>query len=195
MYPSLSTSTPGPISEAPECELPQIPFYSVEYPGYVRPSSVPIAVKSLGGQASIDDAFKRTASKTESLIELALRHGEPFAHPIPGNVVGTNNILLKVVKRRRKRRIDQVWDDGAIGEYTAEAVGIIPKTARFRSESHLDTFAHSDYTKWSGMVDYQYQPDMNDPIAKLRVAMENMDGDSVTHSLHLRHRFHINRFS
>jgi hypothetical protein len=26
------------------------------------------------------------------------------------------------------------------------------------------------------MVDYQYQPDMNDPAAKLRIAMDNMDG-------------------
>jgi general transcription factor 3C polypeptide 5 (transcription factor C subunit 1) len=141
MYPSLSTTTPtpleissGPFIEALESQLPQIPFYSVEYPGYVRPSSVPIAVKNLGGQTSIDNAFKRAASKTESLIELTLRPGQPFAHPIPGDVVGTNNILLKVVKRRRKRRIDQDWGDGAIGEYTAEAIGIIPKTARFRSE-------------------------------------------------------------
>lgn len=26
------------------------------------------------------------------------------------------------------------------------------------------------------MVDYQYQPDMNDPISKLRLSMDNMDG-------------------
>lgn len=26
------------------------------------------------------------------------------------------------------------------------------------------------------MVDYQYQVDMNDPVAKLRVAMNNLDG-------------------
>ncbi|KAG6886058.1 hypothetical protein C0993_004048 [Termitomyces sp. T159_Od127] len=53
-------------------------------------------------------------------------------------------------------------DDGAIGEYTTEVIGVIPKTARFRS-----------------MVDYQYQPDMNDPVAKLRVAMDNMDVDAL----------------
>jgi general transcription factor 3C polypeptide 5 (transcription factor C subunit 1) len=133
---SLSTtkSPSFPYSEAPERQLPQIPFYSVEYPGYVRSSTVPIAVKNLGGQTSIDNAFKRAASKTESLIELALRPDQPFAHPIPGDVVGTNNILLKVVKRRRKRGVDRDWCDGAIGEYTAEAIGTIPKTARFRSE-------------------------------------------------------------
>jgi general transcription factor 3C polypeptide 5 (transcription factor C subunit 1) len=143
MYSSSSTLAPTALeiasgsSKAPDRPLLQIPFYSVEYPGYVRPSSVPVAVKNLGGHTSIDNAFKRTTSKAESLIELALRPGQPFAHPIPGDVVGTNNILLKVVKRRRKRRIDQDWDDGAIGEYTAEAIGIIPKTARFRSECYL----------------------------------------------------------
>ena len=28
------------------------------------------------------------------------------------------------------------------------------------------------------MVDYQYFPDMDDPVAKLRLAMDNMDGTS-----------------
>lgn len=28
----------------------------------------------------------------------------------------------------------------------------------------------------TGMADYQYQPDINDPVAKLRTAMDNMDG-------------------
>ena len=32
------------------------------------------------------------------------------------------------------------------------------------------------YIKRLGMVDYQFQPDMNDPVAKLRIAMDNMDG-------------------
>ena len=125
-----------PPSEAPERPLPKVPFYSVEYPGYVLPTSIPLAVKNLGGQVSIDSAFKRAASKTESLIELTLRPDQPFAHPIPGDIVATNNILLKVVRRRRKRRVDLEWDDGAIGEYTAEAVGIVPKTARFRSKCY-----------------------------------------------------------
>ena len=29
------------------------------------------------------------------------------------------------------------------------------------------------------MADYQYQPDMSDPVAKLKVAMDNMDGMPV----------------
>ncbi|KAF8076188.1 RNA polymerase III transcription factor IIIC subunit-domain-containing protein [Lyophyllum atratum] len=153
---------PYTVQETLERPLPQIPFYSIEYPGYVRPTSVPLAVSNLGGQSTLDDAFKRAASKQETLMELKLRPDQPFAHPVPGDVVATNNILLKVVKKRRRKRTDEGMDDGAIGEYTAEAVGIIPKTARFRS-----------------MVDYQYQPDMSDPVSKLRVAMDSMDVETL----------------
>ena len=28
------------------------------------------------------------------------------------------------------------------------------------------------------MADYQYMPDMNDPVAQLRLAMDRMDGSS-----------------
>lgn len=132
--PSTSTrpATESPISHtAPERTLPSTPFYSVEYPGYVLPTSVPQAVRNLGGQSSLDTAFKRAASKTDALVELTLRPGNPFAHPIPGDVVPTSNILLKVVKRKR-RKIDGQTDDGSIGEYTTEAIGVIPKTLRFR---------------------------------------------------------------
>jgi general transcription factor 3C polypeptide 5 (transcription factor C subunit 1) len=114
--------------------LPSTVFYSVEYPGYVQSSSVPLAIHNLGGQDSLDNAFKRIASKTETLVELHLRPGNPFAHPIPGDVVATNNILLKIVKRKRRKLNDRNED---VGEYTAEAIGVIPKAIRFRSERGL----------------------------------------------------------
>ncbi|KAJ7431284.1 RNA polymerase III transcription factor IIIC subunit-domain-containing protein [Mycena galericulata] len=149
-------SAPG--SEHP---IPAIPFYAIEYPGYVRTTSVPIAVQNLGGQAALDRAFKRSAAKSEANLELKLRPGNPFSHPVPGDVVPTNNLVLKVVKRKRKNRMDA--DDGGFqGEYTANIVGSTSKTVRFRS-----------------MADYQYQPDMNDPITKLRLAMDNMDVEAI----------------
>ncbi|OBZ71904.1 Transcription factor tau subunit sfc1 [Grifola frondosa] len=165
----MDLSLPGPsslpdtttASHAPERPLPSTHFYSVEYPGYVQSSSVPLAVERLGGQHSIDNAFKRPIAKVESLLELHMRPGNPFAHPIPGDVLSTNNILLKVVKRRRKRSEGETGD-GSVGQYTVEAVGVIPKTARFRS-----------------MVDYQFQPDIDDPVAKLRLAMESMDVEGI----------------
>ncbi|KAJ6516097.1 RNA polymerase III transcription factor IIIC subunit-domain-containing protein [Mycena sanguinolenta] len=154
-------STPVSIP-APQHPVPATPFYSIEYPGFVRTASVPIAVRNLGGQAALGTAFKRSAAKTEATLELKLRPGNPFAHPVPGDVVPTNNLVLKVVKRKRKNRME--IDDGAAlqGEYTAEIVGSTSKTVRFRS-----------------MADYQYQPDMDDPVTKLRLAMDNMDVEAI----------------
>ena len=123
----------APLS-APSLPLPRKHFFSIEYPGYVQPASVTKAVAHLGGSSSLESVFRRgsTSSRAEPLIELRLRPEDPFAHPIPGDVVPTNNILLKVRKRRRKQR---EGEDTPQGEYVAEAVGVIPKTARFRSES------------------------------------------------------------
>ena len=133
-----STIPPPPSTAprpAPERPLPSTHYYSVEYPGFVRPRSAPLAIDRLGGQPAIDSAFRRATGRdrVESLLELRLRKENPYAHPIPGEVVPTSNIVLKVVKRRRKRREGEPAD-GPIGEYTVEAVGVVPKTARFRSE-------------------------------------------------------------
>lgn len=138
--PSLLVDTSAQTSRADEAPLRPLPsahFYSVEYPGYVQPTSVPRALKTLGGQGIVESAFKRTANRNNSILELNLRPGNPFAHPIPGEIIPTNNLVLKVVKRRRKRKDGEATADGpAIGEYTVQAVGVIPKTARFRSMYH-----------------------------------------------------------
>ena len=131
--PALSED-PGALSEeplaAPLKPLPPTHFYSVEFPGFVKPSSVPLAVERLGGQSSVEAAFKRTGSKTGSLIEMNLRPGNPFSHPIPGDIVSTNNILLRVV--RRKRKVSTAGGPQSTGEYTVQTMGSIPKTVRFR---------------------------------------------------------------
>ena len=141
--PGAGPSSTAPRATTPEAEtqatapihpLPPTHFYSIEYPGYVRPASVPLALERLGGQPAIDTAFRRATGRdrVESLLELGFRPGNPYAHPIPGEVVPTSNVVLRVVKRRRKHK-DGYTGDGAVGEYTTEAVGVVPKTARFRS--------------------------------------------------------------
>jgi general transcription factor 3C polypeptide 5 (transcription factor C subunit 1) len=125
----MQSSSSPTRPEAPEHPLPSTPFFSIEYPGYVRPTSIPLAINNLGGQSSLNNAFKRTATKTDTLLELSLRPGNPFAHPVPGDAVSTNNVLLRVVKRKRWR-----VEGDMMGEYTAEAVGVVSKTVRFRSE-------------------------------------------------------------
>ncbi|KIO12791.1 hypothetical protein M404DRAFT_124008 [Pisolithus tinctorius Marx 270] len=147
---------------AQEQPLPATQFFSVEYPGYVQPSSVHIALRNLGGPSSLENAFKRGAAKNEGLLELNFRPGNPFAHPIPGDIVNTSNILFKVTKRKRRKVDSDKSPDAFDGDYTVEAMGVILKTARFRS-----------------MADYQFQPVMSDPVAQLRIAMDRMNVDAI----------------
>lgn len=137
---------PGPSSvQAPAPQLPRtkLPTYnSIEYPGYIspNPTSIARAVHTLGGQKEIQKSF----AEGGKILELRLQPDNPFAHPVTGDVVGTNKLLVKVVVRRNKQ-----GDGAAIGDkgkekeqqeeggtYTAEVVGLIPKTVRFRSKSH-----------------------------------------------------------
>uniref|UniRef100_A0A0W0FC86 Rna polymerase iii transcription factor n=1 Tax=Moniliophthora roreri TaxID=221103 RepID=A0A0W0FC86_MONRR len=166
-FPTSAVPEPNSAHLARQQPLPTTSFYSVEYPGYVRESSVPLAIQNLGGPSSLETAFRRGASKPESVVELKLRPDNPFAHAVPGEVVPTNSIVLKVTRRRRKRvangsnagneDVSQV-----VGEYKAEPIGVLSKTVRFRS-----------------MVDFQFQPDTSDPISELRSAMDNMNVEKL----------------
>ncbi|KAJ8086409.1 tau 95 subunit of transcription factor TFIIIC [Marasmius tenuissimus] len=160
--PADPASDPGSARQIP---LSSTAFYSVEYPGYVQSSSVPIAVQNLGGPSTLEAAFRRGASKAETSVELKLRPENPFAHPVPGEVVQNNSVVLKVTKRKRKRRNgegNEISEDQPIGEYKVEPIGVLGKTIRFRS-----------------MVDYQYQPEVNDPLSELRRAMEKVDVEKI----------------
>ena len=81
---------------APERPLPSTHYYSVEYPGFVRPRSAPLAIDRLGGQPAIDSAFRRATGRdrVESLLELRLRKENPYAHPIPGEDFSLPSILI-----------------------------------------------------------------------------------------------------
>lgn len=132
----MAEAGPSTTREAPEHTLPSsTPFYSVEFPGYVRPESAPQAIRHLGGQDSLNRAFKKNATKIEALVELNWRPENPYSHPIPGDVVVTSNVLVKVRKRKRRvREGDDAQEPEVVGEFTAEAVGVIQRTVRFRSE-------------------------------------------------------------
>ncbi|KIY72961.1 hypothetical protein CYLTODRAFT_366742 [Cylindrobasidium torrendii FP15055 ss-10] len=144
---------------APKHHLPTTTYYVVEYPGRVKPTSVPDVVKNLGGMAVLESAFRRGASKQETLVELHLRPDNPFSHPVPANIVNSTTMMMKVVKRKRKNANPE---DPVQGEYTAQMVGVVPKTVRFRH-----------------MADFQFQPEADDSMTKLRMALEHMDVESI----------------
>lgn len=187
--------------------LPQTSFYSIEYPGYVSetPEALASALKTLGGQAAVDKVFKQPRSR---ILDLKLRPDDLFAHPIPGEAVNSLKILVKVTRRKRRKvnpesssndpastqpdlavdaksgqsqaaRVEIATDEEGRLEssanentnsnpweeepvYTAELLGTIPRTVRFRA-----------------MADFQYTPDLNDPIVKLRQSMDALDMSTV----------------
>ncbi|KAG8977140.1 tau 95 subunit of transcription factor TFIIIC, partial [Tulasnella sp. 427] len=186
-------------------KLPQTSFHSIEYPGYVSetPQALEGALKTLGGQTAVDKVFRQPRTR---VLDLKLRPDDIFAHPISGEAVSTLKVLVKVTKRKRRLRVaepsgneplsttDEVRNavpeasaspievDADIGKqptsdaserinptpweeepgYTTELLGTIPRTVRFRA-----------------MADFQYTPDPNDPIVKLRQSMEALDMSTV----------------
>jgi general transcription factor 3C polypeptide 5 (transcription factor C subunit 1) len=165
---------------APAHPLPSQHFYSIEYPGYVSPESIPIAMHTMGGQTCIDNVFRRVQRNRgrDNVVDLKLRPDNPFCHPVPGEVTSTNNLLLRVVKKKRRVLGSTGSSFETVGEYTAQIVGIIPKTLRFRSEFLLAPWVFKLIQMFTGMVDFQYQPDMEQAIPQLRNDMDRFDGES-----------------
>ncbi|QRW16504.1 transcription factor tau subunit sfc1 [Rhizoctonia solani] len=155
---NITTDSQTPTQpQAAHTKLPT--YHAIEYPGYISPNSSSInrAITTLGGQKSVQNAF----ADGGKILELRLQPDNPFAHPVTGDVVGTNTLLVKVVTRRKKQGKEQV-DGENQGTYTAEVMGIIPKTVRFRS-----------------MADFQYQPNEDDYVVQMRRAMDRLDVDAI----------------
>lgn len=128
---------------ATEHPLPSDKFYAIEFPGRIRPQqdSIDRAVQHLGGPSAIARAFKRNASKLDSLLEINWRPGNSFSHPIPSRTVVVNNLLMKVVKRKRIKRDGKMLETPE-WEFTAKIVGVVPKTIRFRSKIATRASSH-----------------------------------------------------
>ncbi|KZT62893.1 hypothetical protein CALCODRAFT_489420 [Calocera cornea HHB12733] len=178
--PSTSASNPNPDSHstpnppytpALPRPLPQTSFYTLEYPGLLSAptpaqpisASLPEVMRTLGGQHPLDAAFHRTSAIKP--IELWLRPGEPFAHPVMGEVVDCRGIVLKVRKRRKRRRAgaEGVEGEGEGGVYTTEAIGTVRKAARFRA-----------------MADFSFAPQEPNRILDLRRSLVALDARAIT---------------
>ncbi|CAE6486568.1 unnamed protein product [Rhizoctonia solani] len=178
---NITTDSQTPTQ--PQAARTKLPIYhAIEYPGHISPNSTSInrAITTLGGQKCVQNAF----SGGGRILELRLQPDNPFAHPVTGDVVGTNTLLVKVVTRKKKQvaRTSEIGDSESTvagssedkgkgkervdeesqGTYTAEVMGIIPKTVRFRS-----------------MADFQYQPNEDDYVVQMRRAMDRLDVDAI----------------
>lgn len=96
----MSADEAGPSYEvATSYDIPQKPFYSIEYPGYVRPTSIQRAIARLGGEKIVSEAFRKNLNIDLKLHDPGTR---PFAHPPSGKTVEVQNLVLKVTRRKRK---------------------------------------------------------------------------------------------
>ncbi len=107
----MSTDEAGPAYEvATSYEIPQKSFYSIEYPGYVRPASVSRAITRLGGEKRVSEAFRKNLNVDLKLHDPGTR---PFAHPPSGKTVEVQNLVLKVTRRKRKVVVPKTENSGS----------------------------------------------------------------------------------
>lgn len=144
----MQHSNSEPVS-APLFDLPYpLPvFTAIEYPGSVSTSaaSVENALDAIGGLQQLSRTLA-TEDVHKRVVELQLGDSKSGhidgLHPVHGDIVPTQNILLKIVKKRKKRKAPNEplgeasvvlpgWTDNK-GYYTAQVVGVIDKTVRFR---------------------------------------------------------------
>lgn len=159
-------------------------YAGIEYPGPV--SSIPRALNSIGGLPFVSTTLENPPDPT-STIELSLNPKNRFHHPVQSTILESGNIVMKIVKRRRKR--PKLGDDGRevdAGVFTMEAVGVASKTVRFRGKSSSGACAGPGRRgadllfSREGMADFQYGPSVpaDDPIISIAQSMENLDGMS-----------------
>lgn len=128
----MENSTPTDIPLAKPISLEHKFFYSIEYPGFVAPQSISKAIDRLGGPQIVTDTFRRGLK-----VDLKLKDNDPYAHPPNGQVVTTQNLVMKVVRRKRKvqrPKADDSSETEPYGQFTVQVLGLAQKTLRFRSE-------------------------------------------------------------
>jgi general transcription factor 3C polypeptide 5 (transcription factor C subunit 1) len=78
--------------------------------------------------------IQKAFSRELGALELKFRPNDPLSHCITGEIVESSNLLLKVTRKRRK--IPK--GDGNDEKSTAEVIGVVSKTARFRGFEEIN---------------------------------------------------------
>ncbi|RKP10461.1 RNA polymerase III transcription factor IIIC subunit-domain-containing protein [Thamnocephalis sphaerospora] len=148
-------------TQSQQGHLPDTELFAVEFPGYVR--NVDKALTALGGLEAIAATMRNEGKR----LQLNLRPGNLFSIPTAGDVVPTPKLLLRVSRRRPRANAppeqDMLEDTEAKAEdINVRMVGRITRTCRFR-----------------GMADFQYHPDPDHPIVKLRQSIDNANVEEL----------------
>ncbi|KAF9164920.1 General transcription factor 3C polypeptide 5 [Actinomortierella ambigua] len=148
---------------APVLDIDRTPLYVVEFPGHIRKPKSPrsmLKVKELlGGEQRLLKNFLTGRLQPE----LSYRRRDPFSTPIQGELVPTQNIVIKVTKRYKvpkkpdstaKLTAKDIPEDAIPDECSYQLIGVAKKTIRFVS-----------------LADYQYQIDTDNEIYKIKKDM------------------------
>ena len=145
-----SPSSPYPLDQqqhtfdsiAPFRYYPKQALVSVEYPG---PVSHPSALLKVITQNSINECFNAPIAE-QRILEMSYKRDDRNGVPVKGMRVPSQKLLLKICKKRRKRTDAMDIDgdaprggkgktrdmSGVEGVFTAEIVGPLTQTVRFR---------------------------------------------------------------
>ncbi|KAJ2079110.1 tau 95 subunit of transcription factor TFIIIC [Coemansia sp. RSA 988] len=138
--------------------FPERTLLSVEYPGYVVDTDK--AIRSIGGSKKL---ARDTTEDVGMPIELRYRYNDPTSHPINGEIISTENLLLKVKRRvRRPKGKDDTSTHEKRTSSTAEIVAVLDKTVRFRK-----------------LADFQYLMTKDDPLSQFSDALTNINVDEL----------------
>ncbi|KAJ2781762.1 tau 95 subunit of transcription factor TFIIIC [Coemansia javaensis] len=137
--------------------LPEKMLLSVEYPGYVGDADK--AVLTLGGSRRLG---RSAVAGSGAPVELRYRYNDLSSHPINGQTVPTQNLLIKVTRRVKRTQ----GPDGAVRRECvhsdARVVAVLDRTVRFRR-----------------LADFQYIASDNDMVARLSRLGRTLDVDEI----------------
>ncbi|WWD15997.1 hypothetical protein CI109_100421 [Kwoniella shandongensis] len=153
-FPAPAAGSSSTSTTAPYHYLPKHAYTSIEYPG---PVSYPQAILKVIDQVDINDCFNEP-SGSKPVLEMRYRGDQPGG-PVRGHRVPSQKLLLKVVKRRRKGKGKEEEEEGV---FSAEVVGSVPQTVRFRS-----------------MADWHWTPNPEGETATLLRSLKELDYNAI----------------
>ncbi|KAK4057581.1 tau 95 subunit of transcription factor TFIIIC [Microbotryomycetes sp. JL221] len=93
-------------------------------------------------------------------IQLSLNTRNTFHHPVLGSTTSTNNVVLKITKRRRKP--SSLGQSNHQGLFQVQVAGLATRTVRFRA-----------------MADFQYEPNTSDTMTRLALSLKQLDAKAL----------------
>jgi len=156
-------------SSAPFHQYPRTVYTSVEYPG---PVSHPVSLLKVVSQEDIDECFNTHPSDQTQTLEIRYRGlQDRQSVPVRGLKVASQKVLMKIVRKRRKAgRMQGGENEHDGGIFTANIMGTIAHTVRFRCMS-----AFAIYTdKFQAMADWHYTPPEG-PISSIVRSLIDLD--------------------